>query len=61
MRDKSMTHATMVAQREAVLSAATTRLAARATDAQLNTLLQMAATGADPPPTMGNWTQPSAT
>ncbi len=48
MRDKSMTRATMVAQREAVLSAATTRLAARATDAQLNALLQMAANGADP-------------
>ena len=47
MRDKSMTHATMVAQRDAVLSAATIRLAARATDAQLDALVQMAA-GAGP-------------
>ena len=46
-RDKSMTRATMLAQRDAVLSGATTRLAARATDEQLNTLLQMAS-GADP-------------
>ena len=48
MRDKSLTHARMAAQRDAVLNAATSRLAARATDAQLDTLLQMAATGADP-------------
>ena len=47
-RDKSMTHATMLAQREAVLSVATTKLAARATDDQLNTLLQMAASGTEP-------------
>lgn len=47
-RDKALTHATMLAQREAVLSVATTKLAARASDAQLNTLLQMAQTGAEP-------------
>ena len=47
-RDKTMTHATMLAQRDAVLSAATTRLAARATDEQLNSLLDLAATGAEP-------------
>ncbi len=47
-RDKSLTRATMLAQREAVLSAATTRLAARANDDQLNGLLTMAATGAEP-------------
>ena len=47
-RDKTMTRATMLAQRDAVLSAATTRLAARATDEQLNSLLDLAATGADP-------------
>ena len=47
-RDKSMTHATMLAQREAVLNAATIRLAARASDQQLALLQQMAATGAEP-------------
>ena len=47
-RDKSLTRATMLSQRDAVLSATTTRLAARATDAQLNDLLQMAATGSEP-------------
>ena len=47
-RDKSMTRETMLAQREAVLNAATQRLASRASDQQLGVLLQMAATGATP-------------
>ena len=47
-RDKSLTHATMLAQREAVLSLATQKLAARATDEQLAALLSMAAGGAPP-------------
>lgn len=47
-RGESMTRVTMRAQRDAVLSAATTRLAARATDEQLKSLLDLAATGADP-------------
>ena len=44
-RDKSLTHATMLAQRDAVLSLATQKLAARATDGQLAALLGMAAGG----------------
>ena len=47
-RDKSLTRATMLAQREAVLSVATSKLAARATDAQLDAVLHLAATGAEP-------------
>ncbi len=41
-RDKSFTRATMLAQRDSVLSQTTQRLAARATDQQLDALLQMA-------------------
>ena len=47
-RDKSLTHATMLAQREAVLSLTTQKLAARATDEQLAALLGMAAGNAAP-------------
>ena len=47
-RDKSLTHTTMLAQRDAVLSAAAMKLAFRATDGQLSGLLTMAATGAPP-------------
>ncbi len=41
-RDKSLTHATMLSQREAVLSLATQKLAARATDQQLGALISLA-------------------
>jgi hypothetical protein len=37
-RDKSLTHVTMLSQREAVLSLATQKLAARATDQQLGAI-----------------------
>ncbi len=47
-RDKSLTRTTMLAQRQAVLNNATLRLAARATDAQLVALLQMAASNTTP-------------
>lgn len=48
LRDKNLTHATMLAQREAVLSVATSKLAGRASDEQLTVLLRMAATGTEP-------------
>jgi hypothetical protein len=41
-RDKSLTHVTMLSQREAVLSLATQKLAARATDQQLGALIDLA-------------------
>lgn len=47
-RDKSLTHATMLAQREAVLSVTTTKLASRATDPQLDSLLTLARSGTEP-------------
>ena len=47
-RDKAATRTTMLAQRNAVLSNATLRLAARATDEQLRAILQMAATNTTP-------------
>ena len=47
-RDKSLTRATMLAQREAVLNLTTAKLASRATDAQLDTVLHLAASGAEP-------------
>ncbi len=47
-RDKALTHSTMLAQREAVLSITTTKLAARASNDQLDELLHLAASGAEP-------------
>ncbi len=47
-RDRSMTRTTMLAQREAVLNAATIRVAAKASDPQLDALLRMAASGGNP-------------
>jgi hypothetical protein len=40
--DKSLTHATMMSQRDAVLSLATQKLAGRATDQQLSALIDLA-------------------
>ena len=47
-RDKSLTHATMLAQRAAVLDLATAKLAASASDEQLGELQHLAATGVEP-------------
>ena len=48
-RDRSLIHTLMLQQREAVLRAATEKVAARASDAQVDGLLNMAAE-AEPPP-----------
>ena len=46
--NRSATYTAMLAQREAVLSAATDKVAARATDPELNELLHMAASATAP-------------
>lgn len=56
-RDRTMTRQTMLAQRDAVLAATTARVAARATDPQIDSLLHMAA-GQDADPAL---VQPTVT